>query len=93
MPAIHSAISYSPDMHFPARHLFQRITAITTCLLLLLNVSASAASASASASAAVHRRLFSITRSKIDQNSSEVFGGHSYSPGNSLSILWIHFSC
>jgi hypothetical protein len=37
--------------------------------------------------------LFSITGSRIDQNSSEAFGGHSYSPRNSLSIPWICFSC
>jgi hypothetical protein len=29
MPAAHSAIPYSPDMHFPAHHSFQRITAVT----------------------------------------------------------------
>jgi K+-transporting ATPase A subunit len=35
MPAVHSAIPYSPDMHFPARHPFQQITAVTVYLLLL----------------------------------------------------------
>jgi hypothetical protein len=68
----------------------------------LLTVSASAASTSASiaasavstaTSAAVHCHSFSTTRSGINQNSSEVFGGHSNSFGNSLGILWIRFSC
>jgi hypothetical protein len=36
---------------------------------------------------------FSITGSGIDRNSSEVLGGHSYSPRSSLSIPWIDFSC
>jgi hypothetical protein len=64
--------------------------------LLTVSTSAASASTSASASAAsatIHCRSFSITGSGIDQNSLEVFRGHSYSFGNSLGILWIHFSC
>jgi hypothetical protein len=38
-------------------------------------------------------RSFSTTGSGINRYSSEVFGGHSYSFGNSLGILWIRFSC
>jgi hypothetical protein len=38
MPATHSAIPYSPNTHFLARHLFQQITTITIHLPLLLPV-------------------------------------------------------
>jgi hypothetical protein len=34
MPATHSAIPYSPEMHFPAQHLFQQITTVTIHSLL-----------------------------------------------------------
>jgi hypothetical protein len=80
-PAAHSTIPYSPDMHFPARHPFQRIPAVTIHLPLLPTVSTSAASASASVatsavstavSATVHCRSFSITGSGIDQKFLEV---------------------
>jgi hypothetical protein len=63
---------------------------------LLLTTSASSTSAtSITASATIYRCLLLplILHHWIDRNSSEVLGGHSYSPGNSLGIPWICFSC
>jgi hypothetical protein len=92
-PAAHSAISYCPNTHILTRHPFQRITAITIHLLLLPPVHCRLCLCLC----AVHHRLLLplilYPGSGIDQNSSEVFGGHSYSFKKSLGIVWIHFSC
>jgi hypothetical protein len=89
-PDIHSTVPYSTTLTSPPT--------ISDKSLPLLFTAARPAPPKAELNGALHshKDLFLIasqplTGSGIDQNSLEVFGGHSYSPRSSLGILWICF--